>query len=98
MVQLIIDGRSPDVIAADKLSLGDFRFDGSRIISCPDGQAPAQQINKPEHGWHIAQFATEQSRNCPLVSDCPVRSRKRFCSLGYTERQALLAQRRQFYR
>ena len=79
----------------DELSLRDFRIEGSRIIACPQEQAPAQQIDKPEQGRHIARFAIEQCSNCPRVSDCPVRSRKRFYSLPYTDRQALLAQRRQ---
>ncbi len=79
----------------EELSLTDFCFDGSSITSCPEGHTPIEQIHKPEHGHHIARFATEQCHNCPWVENCPVRYRKRFYSLLFNDRQALLAQRRQ---
>ena len=79
----------------DELSLTDFRFDGNSITSCPEGHPPIEQIHKPEHGRHIARFATEQCSSCPRVRRCPVRCRKRFYSLLFNDRQALLAQRRQ---
>jgi hypothetical protein len=78
-----------------EVSLTDFRFDGSAIVSCPEGHAPIEQIHKPEHGRHIARFAAEQCSNCPWVENCPVRCRKRFYSLLFNDRQVLLAQRRQ---
>jgi len=81
--------------SADKLSLTEFRFDGNSIVSCPEGNAPYEQIDKPEDGHHIAHFATQVCGNCPRVNECPVRGGKRFYSLPFTDRQVLLAQRRQ---
>ena len=82
-------------VSEEELSLTDFRFDGNSVVSCPEGHTPIEQIHKPEHGRHIARFATEQCHNCPWVENCPVRYRKRFYSLLFDDRQALLAQRRQ---
>ena len=79
----------------DELSLTDFRFDGNMIISCPEGHTPIEQIYKPEHAHHIARFDKEQCSGCPHVEHCPVHRRKRFYSLLFSDRQALLAQRRQ---
>jgi len=79
----------------DELSLTDFRFDGNSVISCPKGHTTIEQIHKPEHARHIARFAKEQCSSCPGVEDCPVRCRKRFYSLLFSDRQVLLAQRRQ---
>jgi hypothetical protein len=82
-------------VSEDELSLTDFRFDGNSIVSCPEGHSPIEQIHKPKGGRHIARFAAEQCRSCPRVKHCPVRCRKRFYSLLFSDRQALLAQRRQ---
>jgi len=82
-------------VLPDELSLTDFRFDGNAVISCPEGHFPIEQIHKPKGGHHIARFATEQCSNCPRLENCPVRRRKRFYSLLFNDRQALLAQRRQ---
>lgn len=82
-------------VSPDEVSLADFRFDGSMIISCPEGHSPIEQIHKPEYGRHIARFAKEQCGSCPRVEHCPVRCRKRFYSLLFSDRQVLLAQRRQ---
>jgi len=79
----------------EKLSLTDFHFDGNAIVSCPEGYAPIEQIDKPESGRHIVRFAKSVCGVCPKATACPVRCRKRFYSLSYTDRQALLAQRRQ---
>ena len=79
----------------EELSLTDFRFDGNSITSCPEGHSPTEQIHKPEHARHIARFAPEQCSNCPQLEHCPVHCRKRFYSLLFNDRQALLAQRRQ---
>ena len=79
----------------EELSLTDFRFDGNSITSCPEGHSPTEQIHKSEHARHIAHFASEQCSNCPQLEHCPVRCRKRFYSLLFNDRQALLAQRRQ---
>ena len=82
-------------VSEEELSLTDFRFDGNTIVSCPEGHSPIEQIHKQEHGRHIARFAPEQCSNCPRLEHCPVRCRKRFYSLLFSDRQALLAQRRQ---
>ena len=79
----------------EELSLTDFRFDGNSITSCPEGHSPIEQIHKPDHARHIARFAPEQCSNCPQLEHCPVHCRKRFYSLLFNDRQALLAQRRQ---
>ena len=79
----------------EELSLTDFRFDGNSITSCPEGHSPTEQIHKPDHARHIARFAPEQCSNCPQLEHCPVHCRKRFYSLLFNDRQALLAQRRQ---
>ncbi|TFH53837.1 MAG: hypothetical protein E4G91_11555 [Candidatus Zixiibacteriota bacterium] len=79
----------------DQLSLTDFHFEGNAIVSCPQGHYPIEQIDKPESGRHVARFAKAICSVCPQVGKCPVACRKRFYSLSFTDRQALLAQRRQ---
>ena len=83
--------REPD----DRLSLTDFQFDGNTVVSCPQGYAPMQQIDKPESGRHVIRFDKAVCGVCPMVGACPVRCRRRFYSLSFTDRQALLAERRQ---
>lgn len=83
-------------VSEDELSLTDFHFDGNTIISCPEGHSPIEQIHKAEHGRHIARFAIKQCLSCPRLENCPVRCRKQFYSLLFDDRQALLAQRRQW--
>jgi len=81
---------------ADRLSLRDFHFDGRlTIASCPEGYSPIEQIHKPESGRHVARFAKAICVACPKANECPVRCRKHFYSLAFSDRQALLAQRRQ---
>ena len=80
---------------ADKLSLTDFHFDGNAIVSCPEGYSPIEQIDKPESGRHVVRFAQGACGVCPKAKECPARCRKRFYSVTFTDRQALLAQRRQ---
>lgn len=82
-------------VSEEELSLRDFKFEGEELISCPAGQSPMEHIHKPEKGRHIVRFSLEQCEVCPLVSKCPVHQRKRFYSLLFSDRQALLARRRQ---
>lgn len=82
-------------IPQDRLSLTDFRFDGNRMASCPAGHSPIDQIDRPGKGHHVVRFSKEQCGCCPHVAGCPVRCRRRFYSLAFSDRQALLAQRRQ---
>ena len=80
---------------ADRLSLGDFHFDGkSTIASCPEGYLPIEQI-QTESGRHVVRFAKAICGACPRANERPVRYRKHFYSLSFSDRQALLAQRRQ---
>jgi len=80
---------------ADKLSLTDFHFANNAIVSCPEDYSPIEQIDKPESGRHVVRFAKAVCGVCPKAKQCPARCRKRFYSLSFTDRQALLAQRRQ---
>ena len=81
---------------AGKLSLRDFHFDGkSTIASCPEGCSPIEQIHKPESGRHVVRFAKDICGACPRENECPAMCRKHFYSLAFSDRQALLAQRRQ---
>jgi len=80
---------------ADRLSLRYFHFDGESIASCPEGYSPIEQIHKAESGRHVVRFAKSTCGVCPRANECPARCRKRFYSLSFTDRQALLAQRRQ---
>jgi hypothetical protein len=77
------------------LSLTDFQFDGSTVVSCPAGHSPVEQIDKAEKGQHVVRFAKQMCGCCPHVAACPVRCRARFYSLSFSDRQALLARRRQ---
>jgi hypothetical protein len=80
---------------ADRLSLRDFHFDGKSIASCPEGYSPIEQIHKPESRRHVVRFAKDKCGVCPRANACPARCRKQFYSLSFTDRQALLSQRRQ---
>lgn len=79
----------------DRLSLTDFHFEGNSVVSCPQGHSPVEQIWKPKSGRHIVRFAKAICGVCPQVAQCPVACRNNFYSLIFTERQALLAHRRQ---
>jgi hypothetical protein len=80
---------------ANKLSLNDFRFDGTSIVSCPEGYPPIEQIHKPDSGSHVIRFAGGTCSTYPQRDRCPVNCCKKFYSLLFTDRQALLARRRQ---
>jgi len=82
-------------LSKETLSLTDFCFEGYRIISCPAGHSPLEQIDKAEKAHHIVRFLKEQCSSCPQVKGCPVRCRKHFYSLSFDDRQLLLARRRQ---
>lgn len=82
-------------LSEGKFSLRDFKFEDKEIISCPTGRSPRKQVHKTEKKRHVVHFSREQCEGCPMMVKCPVRERKRFYSLLFTDRQALLAQRRQ---
>ncbi|WP_176230586.1 transposase, partial [Candidatus Hakubella thermalkaliphila] len=52
-------------------------------------------MTKRKKAQHIVRFVKEQCSSCPQVKSCPVRCRKRFYSLLFSDRQLLLARRRQ---
>jgi hypothetical protein len=79
---------------ADRLSLRDFHIDGKSIAACPEGYLPIEQV-QTESGRHVVRFAKAICGTCPRANECPVRCRKHFYSLVFSDRQALLAQRRQ---
>lgn len=79
----------------DRISLTDFHFDGSSIVSCPQGHSPVEQIGKPKSGRHVIRFDKAICSACPHEGKCPARCQKHFYSLSLTDRQILLAQRRQ---
>lgn len=81
--------------SSDKLSLMDFRFECKSIVACPEGHSPIERIDKPESGRHVVRFAKVICSACPQESQCPARRRNHFYSLSLTDRQILLAQRRQ---
>ena len=81
--------------SSDRVSLTDFGFEGNSIVSCPQGHSPVEQIDKSETGRHIVRFDKTVCSVCPLESKCPVKCQKLFYSLSLTDRQILLAQRRQ---
>ena len=81
---------------AGKLSLRYFHFDGkSTIASCPEGYSPIEQIHKPESGRHVVRFAKAICSACPRANECLARCGKHFYSLSFSDRQAMLARRRQ---
>ncbi len=41
----------------DELSLTDSYFEDDRVVSCPAGYPPAEQIDRPEKGHHVVRFA-----------------------------------------
>ncbi len=82
-------------MSEEELSLRDFKFEEDRVISCPQGQPPVREVHKKEKERHVIHFSLEQCQGCPMKGKCPVKERKKFYSLLFTDRQALLAQRRQ---
>ena len=68
-------------LSPDELSLTDFHFEDNKIITCPAGHSPKQQIDKVEYGRHIAMVDRTQCSSCPCMEKCPVLCRKSFYSL-----------------
>lgn len=82
-------------LSEEEFSLRDFRFAGGNIISCPKGQPPVSEIHNQEKGRHVVRFSREQCGGCPMMAKCPVGERQKFYSLSFSDRQAVVAQRRQ---
>lgn len=80
----------------DQTPLRAFIFDNNhRLVACPRGEAPIYYCHKKKTGRHVVHFSLEQCRKCPFLGVCRVQKRKKFYSLIYTDRQTLLALRRQ---
>jgi hypothetical protein len=82
-------------LSEDKLSLKDFQFADSKIVACPAGQPPATEIRNEEKERWVIRFSLEQCRSCPMIGRCPVTKRQKFYSLSFTDRQVVVARRRQ---
>jgi hypothetical protein len=82
-------------LSEDRLTLKDFQFAEGKIIACPVGQPPAREIHKEEKGRWIVRFSLEQCGSCPMTGRCPVTERQKFYSLSFTDRQVVVARRRQ---
>lgn len=82
-------------LSEDGLSLKDFQFADGKIAACPVGQPPAREIHNEEKERWLVRFSLEQCGSCPMVGRCPVTERQKFYSLSFTDRQVVLARRRQ---
>ena len=82
-------------LSEDELSLKDFQFADGKIAACPVGQPPAREIHNEEKERWLVRFFLEQCGSCPMVGRCPVTERQKFYSLSFTDRQVVLARRRQ---
>ena len=78
--------------AKDKLSLADFQFsEKGEIIACPQGNGPAKIKNKKRASIG---FASDDCRNCPELSRCPVKKGKKYYYLRFTKKEMRIAKRR----
>jgi len=82
-------------LSEDGLSLKDFQFADGKIAACPVGQPPAREIHNDEKERWLVRFSLEQCGSCPMVGRCPVTERQKFYSLSFTDRQVVVARRRQ---
>jgi hypothetical protein len=82
-------------LSEDGLSLKDFQFAEGKIVACPVGQPPAREIHNEEKERWVVRFSLEQCGSCPMIGQCPVAERQKFYSLSFTDRQVVVARRRQ---
>ena len=82
-------------LAEEDFSLKDFEFANGMVITCPSGKTPVSIIDKEERGRCIVRFSNEQCGGCPMLGQCPVVERKKYYSLSFSDRQAVVTQRRQ---
>ena len=82
-------------LSEDELSLKDFQLAEARVIACPTGLSPAREIHNEEKGRCVIRFSRELCGGCPMVAKCPVVERQKFYSFSFSDRQAVVAQRRQ---
>jgi len=92
LIPVEVKGRK---LSEEELSLKDFQFAEGKIVACPEGHPPATEIrNENKERW-VIRFSLEQCRSCPMIGRCPVAERQKFYSLSYTDRQVVVARRRQ---
>jgi hypothetical protein len=82
-------------LSQDKLYLKDFHFADNEVATCPAYQSPVSKLQSEKTGRWIIHFSREQCTGCAMVKKCLVAERKRFYSISFTERQSVIAQRRQ---
>jgi hypothetical protein len=82
-------------LSGEELSLKDFKFAEGKIVACPVGQPPATEIRNTEKERWVIRFSLEQCGSCPMIGRCPVAERQKFYSLSFTDRQVVVARRRQ---
>ena len=82
-------------LSETELSLKDFQFAEGKIVACPVGQPPAREIHNEEKERWVVRFSLEQCGSCPMIGQCPVAERQKFYSLSFTDRQVVVARRRQ---
>ena len=82
-------------LSEDGLSLKDFQFAEGKIAACPAGQSPTREIHDEEKERRAVRFSREWCGSCPMIGRCPVAERQKFYSLSFTDRQAVVARRRQ---
>jgi hypothetical protein len=79
----------------DSISLADFELsDRGKVISCPQGHAPAKTKKKKER--YSAAFKLDHCSNCPNQSMCSVKQGKKHYYLRYTAKEMRLAIRRTY--
>jgi hypothetical protein len=79
-------------VKKDKLSLADFQFsEKGEIIACPQGNAPAKVKKKKRVSIG---FASHDCRNCPRLSECPVKKGKKYYYLRFTDKEMRIVKRR----
>jgi hypothetical protein len=79
----------------ETLSLSDFAVSATGdIVTCPQGYAPVRTKTKKTR--HTAAFDSQQCRQCPHQSTCPVKAGKKYVYLRYTEKDLRLATRRAY--
>ena len=80
-----------------KVALKDFTFDDETglIKNCPEGHKP-QRITKTGSNNFTARFSKEHCEVCLRRDKCPIKFRKKFTYVQYTEKQLRLAIRRKY--
>ena len=78
-----------------KIPLHEFKLNkAGKVLSCPMGQVPEKVRLKKQR--YLAMFEPDTCRVCPRLQECPVKSGKQKCSLGYYEKAGRVASRRAF--